>query len=104
MMLWCDGLNVDSVTSKRKRSSVLDENETGEDSCESEKAVSKMKKHSCAQDEREEQINDTIDKQRELWHCYNPMLFFIWSKMIKGGLHSSLTDCSTISMFLWGWR
>ena len=34
------------------------------------KTVSKMKKHSCAQDEREEQINDTIDKQRELWHRY----------------------------------
>ena len=37
MMLWCDGLNVDSVTSKRKRSSGLDENETDEESCESEK-------------------------------------------------------------------
>ena len=58
MMLWCDGLNVDSVTSKRKQSSVLDGNETNEDSCESEKAVSKMKKRSCAQNER---VKETID-------------------------------------------
>ena len=65
MMLWCDGLNVDSVTSKRKHSSTLDGNEINEDSCESEKAVSKMKRRSCAQNEREEQVKDTIDKLGE---------------------------------------
>ena len=48
VMLWCDSLNVDSATSKRKRSPVLDGNETDEESCESEKRVSKKKKQSCA--------------------------------------------------------
>ena len=45
-------LNVDSVASKRKRTPGLDGNETDEESCESEKTVSKKKKRSCAQDER----------------------------------------------------
>ena len=49
--LCCDGLKVDSVTSKRKQSPGLDGNETDEESRESEKTVSK-KKQSCAQDER----------------------------------------------------
>ena len=75
VMLWCDGLNVDSVTSKRKRSPVLDGNKTDEKSCESEKTMSKMKKQPCAQDEREEQVKDTIDKLREnhgivITQCY----------------------------------
>ena len=64
VILWCDGLNVDSVASKRKRTPGLDGNETDEESCESEKTVSK-KKQSCAQDEREEQVKDTIDKLGE---------------------------------------
>ena len=43
VMLWCDGLNVDSVANKRKRSPGLDGNETDEESCESVKTVSKKK-------------------------------------------------------------
>ena len=43
----------------------MDGNETDEESCESEKTVSKKNKQSCAQDEREEQVKDTIDKLRE---------------------------------------
>ena len=65
-MLLCDGLNVDSVASKRKRSPGLDGNETDEESCESEKTVSKKKKRSCAQEEREEQVKDTVDKLRNM--------------------------------------
>ena len=41
-MLWCDGLNVDSVTSKRKQSPGLGGNKTDE-SCEPEKTVSKKR-------------------------------------------------------------
>ena len=101
VMLWCDGLNVDSVTGKRKRSPGLDGNETDEESCESEKTVSKKKKRSCAQDEREEQVKDTIDKLREKHGTrYSPMQFRIWSEMLQGGIHSSLTDCPTSSMFV----
>ena len=62
VMLWCDDLNVDSVTSKRKRSPGLDGNETDEENCESEETVSRKKKRSCAQDEREEQVKNTIEK------------------------------------------
>ena len=102
MILWCDGLNVDSVTSKRKRSPGLDGNETDEESCESEKTVPKRKKRSCAQDVREEQVKDTIDKLREKHGTrYSPMQLHIWSEMIQGGIHSSLTDCPTSSMFVW---
>jgi len=60
------------------------------------------KKRSCAQEEREEQVKDTIDKLREKHGtCYSPMQFRIWSEMIQGGIHSSLTDCPTSSMFVW---
>ena len=99
VMLWCDGLNVDSVTSKRKRSPGLDGNETDEESCESDKTVSKKKKRSCSQDEREEQVKDTIDEKHGT--RYSPMQFRIWSEMLQGGIHSSLTDCPTSSMFVW---
>ena len=43
VMLWCDGLNIDFVASKRKRSPGVDGNETDEKSCESEKTVSKRR-------------------------------------------------------------
>lgn len=76
-------MNVDSATSKRKRSPVLDGNETVEESCESEKRVSKKKKQTCAQDKREEQVKDTTDKLREKHGIrYSPMQFHIWSEMI----------------------
>lgn len=101
VMLWCDGLNVDSVTSKRMWSPGLDGNGTDEESCESEKTVSKKKQRLCAQEEREEQVKDTVDKLREKHGTrYSPMQFCIWSEMIQGGIHSSLTDCPTSSMFV----
>ena len=79
----------------------MDGNETDEESCESEKTVSKKKKRSCAQEEREEQVKDTIDKLREKHGTrYSPMQLRIWSEMIQGGIHSSLTDCPTSSMFV----
>ena len=101
VILWCDGLNVDSVASKRKRTPGLDGNETDEESCESEKTVSKKKQQSCAQDEREEQVKDTIDKlgEKHGTRC-SPMQLRIWSEMLQGGIHSSLTDCPTSSMFV----
>lgn len=103
VMLWCDGLNVDCVTSKRKWSPGLDGNGTDEESCESEKKRCQKKKRLCAQEEREEQVKDTIDKLREKHGTrYSPMQFCIWSEMIQGGIHSSLTDCCpTSSMFVW---
>ena len=79
------------MTSKRKQSPGLDRNETDEESCESEKTS--KKKRSCAQEEREEHVHvyDT---------CYSPMQFCIWSEMLQGGIHSSLADCPTSSMFV----
>ena len=69
---------------KRKRSSGLDGNETDVESCESEKTVSKKKKQSCAQEEREEQVKDTVDKLREKHGtCYSPMQLRIWSEMLQ---------------------
>ena len=48
-------------------------------------------------------LKDTIDKLREKHGTrYSPMQFCIWSEMIQGGIHSSLTDCRpTSSMFVW---
>jgi len=58
----------------------LDGKGTDEESCESEKMVSKKKKRLCAQEEREEQVKDTIDKLREKHGTrYSPMQFCIWS-------------------------
>jgi len=42
VMLWCDGLNVDSVISKRKWSPGLDGNRTDEESCESAVVITCM--------------------------------------------------------------
>ena len=101
VMLRCDGLNVDSVASKRKWSPGLDGNETDEESCEPEKTVSKKKKRSCAQEEREEQVKDTVDKLREKHGTrYHPLQLRIWSEMLQAGIHSSLTDCPTSSRFV----
>ena len=54
-----------TVTSKRKRSPGLDGDE---ESCESEKTVSKKKKRSCVQEEREEQVKDKLREKHGT--CY----------------------------------
>ena len=60
-----------------------------------------LNNRSCAQEEREEQVKDTIDKLREKHGTrYSPMQLRIWSEMIQGGIDSSLTDCPTSSMFV----
>jgi len=60
-----------------------------------------LNNRSCAQEEREEQVKDTIDKLREKHGTrYSPMQIRIWSEMIQGGIDSSLTDCHTSSMFV----
>ena len=90
-----------TVASKRKRSPGLDGNETDEESCESAETVSKKKQRSCAQEEKEEQVKDTVDKLREKHGTrYSPLQLRIWSEMLQGGIHSSLTDCPTSSMFV----
>ena len=90
-----------TVASKRKRSPGLDGNETDEESCESAETVSKKKQRSCAQEEKEEQVKDTVDKLREKHGTrYSPMQLRMWSEMLQGGIHSSLTDCPTSSMFV----
>ena len=77
----------------------MDGNKTDEESCESEKTVSQKKKRSCAQEEREEQVKDKLREKHGI--RYSPMQLRIWSEMLQGGIHSSLTDCPTSSMFVW---
>lgn len=101
VVLWCDGLS--GSKGKQKRSlSVDDENESDEDHQEpGKKSVSKKKKRSLAQEEREEEVQNTIDQLKEKHgSTYTPMQVRIWSEMVVGGIHSSLDDPPVSSMFV----
>ena len=99
-MLWCDGLS--GSTGKQKRSlSVDDGNESDEDHQEPGKKPVSKKKWSLAQEEREEEVQNTIDQLKEKHgSTYTPMQVQIWSEMVVGGIHSSLDDPPVSSMFV----
>ena len=61
VMLWYDGLNVYSVT-RESSHQVWTETKQMRRVVNLKKTVSKKKMRSCAQDERKEQVKDTIDK------------------------------------------
>lgn len=54
-----------------------------------------------AQEEREEKVQSILRKQKDKHGTsFTPMQFRIWSEMHVGGIHSSLEDPPTSSMFV----
>lgn len=103
VVLWCDGLKSKSgsntVTSKRRPTRESDEDETDEDTEVMQRGQKKRKKNS-AQEEREEKVQRTVQKLKEKHgSSYTPMQIRIWSESIVGGIHTSLTEAPTSSMF-----
>ena len=101
VVLWCDGLKMkDSsggATSSRRRQA------TGSESDEEEEIQAKSqkkKKKSSAQEDREEKVQTTMEQLKEKHGTvYTPMQLRIWSESIVGGIHSSLEEAPTSSMF-----
>ena len=90
VMLWCNGLR--ETTNKRKQSDVSDSESL---------PAKKPKKTILSSEEREEQVMDTIEGLREKHgSAYTPMWFKIWSEMLVGGIHSSLDEPPSSTMFL----
>ena len=102
VVLWCDGLKVkpSSISNRRKRARESDEDETDEadETCtRSRKKKTKMS----AQEEREEKVQSILRKLKDKHGTsFTPMQFRIWSEMHVGGIHSSLEDPPTSSMFV----
>lgn len=89
VMLWCNGLK---EANKRKQS----------ESSDSEiPSAKKLKKKRLSSEEREEHVMDTIEELKEKHgSSYTPMQFRIWSEMMVGGIHSSLDEPPSSTMFL----
>ena len=104
VVLWCDGLKVKSssstaVTTRRRPARESDRDESDEDTDVVQRGQKKKKKLS-AQEEREEKVQRTIQKLKEKHgSSYTPMQIRIWSESVVGGIHSSLVEAPTSSMF-----
>ena len=60
----------------------------------------KKKKKSSAQEDREEKVHTTMEQLKEKHGTvYTPIQLRIWSESIVGGIHSSLEEAPTSSMF-----
>lgn len=91
VVMWCDGLK-DVKKNKRSVSTEQDEN-TDEDRPRAKKRSS--------QEDREERVQTTIENlQKKHGSNFTQMQIRIWSELIIGGLHSSLDDPPTSSMFI----
>lgn len=111
LMLWCDGLRNSSEDARyvagNKRSKhclELDQSEGSESDEEvhatSRKSGSKKKKKT-AQEEREERVQSSMKALKEKHGAsFTPMQYRIWCEMIVGGLHTSVDDPPTSSMFV----
>ena len=97
--LWCDGLRKEgqsgAATKKRPNKSVQEESDDDEDS-----GVTKKKKKKKSK-EREEQVEDTMEQLQSMhMKKYTQMQYRVWSEMYVGGIHSSLNEAPTTTMFL----
>ena len=93
-VLWCDGLKKQS-----KRPSIAEYSDDEPEEDVSSKKKSKKKKTT---DDRNEAVDSNIAKLKEL-HCnsgYTPMQYQIWAEMYIGGVHSSLEEPPTSTMFV----
>ena len=99
-MLWCDGQKVRAtLTSYRRR---RDQESDGDEDEEPEICTKSWKKKTktAVQEEREEKVQSILRKLKEKHGTlYTPMQCRIWSEMIVGGIHTSLEDPPTSSMF-----
>ena len=87
--LWCDGLLVEQLSSRKMAVSADDEAEG-----------SKEKKRKKKKDDtsREDKVEEILQKLKE--NHGSPMQYRIWAEMHAGGFHPSLEEAPTNSMFL----
>lgn len=91
--LWCDGLKESSCSVVSRRRSTPDVDDAND------RPAPKKRKN--VQEDREEQVQDTIDElKKKHGSAYTPMQIRIWSEMIVGGIHASLNESPTSSMFV----
>ena len=96
IMLWCDGLKqpASETTSGRKRPRQPSPDSDLEGGSEEEDAV--QTKHK----KKEDQVTNTIaDLKKRHGESYTTMQYRIWSEMKASGLHTSLADPPSTSMF-----
>ena len=96
IMLWCDGLKqpASETTSGRKRPRQPSPDSDLEGGSEEEDAVQTKRK------KKEDQVTNTIaDLKKRHGESYTTMQYRIWSEMKASGLHTSLADPPSTSMF-----
>ena len=85
------------ATSSRRRQATGSESDEEEDEAQ---VKSQKKKKSSAQEDQEEKVQTTMEQLKEKHGTlYTPMQLRIWSESIVGGIHSSLEEAPTSSMF-----
>ena len=96
IVLWCNGLKVVTAAQGTKRQSTSVEDESDDDD---QKKASKSKKDGA---EVEAVVESLIEKLRHIHRDsgYSPMQLRIWAEMHNGGLHPSLEEPPTSSMFV----
>ena len=91
--LWCDGLR-----SSKKHARSDTEDDTDDDLPKSKKVRKKSSKETV---ERDKEVQNYVEKLRQKHGSkYSQMQFRIWGEMKAGGLHTSLDDLPTTSMFV----
>ena len=95
--LWCDGLRKEGRSGSKKRSNKSTQEESDDDE---DSGVTKKKKKKKSE-EREEQVENTMEQLQSM-HAkkYTQMQYRVWSEMYVGGVHSSLDEPPTTTMFL----
>ena len=97
VILWCDGLK-ECSNQKRSRSAELDDDMNDEGTFKSTKPPASKKRKT---EDKDERVQTTIEKLRERHSSmFTPIQIRIWSEMIVGGLHVSLDEPPTSSMFV----
>ncbi len=97
--LWCNGLKKVSQNKYLSTSEYSDDDEPEETSKKSSKPKKKKRKEV---DDRNEAVESTVEELKELHEKsgYTPMQFRIWAEMYNGGIHSSLEEPPSSTMFV----
>ena len=95
MLHWCDGLKATTgaATSNQKRQQAAPSDSDKVDSGDEDSPPSRKK----AKEDRVQKIVDELKKQHG--EKYTMMQFRIWSEIVNGGMHKSMTEPQSSTMF-----
>ena len=91
VVLWCDGLNVQKLA---------EEISDGDDDDIVPPKPKKKKKKKSDLDDTNQAVVEIVKELRELNSGYTPMQYKIWAEMVNGGLHTSMEETPTSTMFV----